>query len=165
MKLLPSFGILALVAGSTLASDEAPVHSCPAQRWGPSCNAVCGNCAAQAVCNSLTGACPFGCSEGWSGPNCDQAECEAATCEEVGGKCIAPNVCACPASEINTVAQYSYDKDGQQTVWCDNLKKSGVKGAVVGFAVLTVSIAACGLTERQLNKGKVIGNARFHQDD
>merc|ERR1719232_1230929 len=147
MKLLTaaSLGILSL--GATLAED-----SCAKGRWGPNCNAV-------------TGACELGCSSGWSGVKCDVASCPEDTCEDRGGHCVAPNVCACPSSEVNTVASVSISKSGEYSVTCDNLKISGSRGAGVGFLILTASIAACGIVERQINKGKVVGGARWKQAD
>lgn len=139
--------------------------ACDHGKWGENCENYCGSCAANSACEQTTGVCSLGCANGWNGDKCDSPVCEPSTCEEVGGHCVAPNVCACPSSETSIVAQYNINAEGEYEVVCDNLRYSGLRGAIVGFAVLTGSITLCGLIERHLNKGKVMGTARFHQDD
>jgi hypothetical protein len=149
--------LLALLALTASACDHG--------KWGANCENFCGNWAANSQCNESTGVCELNCANGWSGLKCDNPSCEEATCEAVGGHCVAPNVCACPSSETSIVAQYKTNKNGETEVWCDNLRISGLRGAAVGLVVLTSSITLCGIIERQMNKGKVMGTARFHQDE
>merc|ERR1711881_643440 len=117
--------------------------SCPSGRWGETaCNNICGHCT-ESTCNSVTGVCNT-CEQGWRGSLCDQAICDEASCENLGGHCVAPDICACPSADVNTVAKVIEDEhningEGVRIV-CDNLKVSGIRGALVGFAILTASL-------------------------
>ena len=165
MKLLKAASLLALGASTVAATEDI---TCPSGRWGANCQSYCGACASNHDCNALTGACELAmCDQGWMGPLCNEPVCEPSTCEDKGGHCIAPNVCACPSSEVNTVASIKINQKNPSDyeVTCDNLKQSGMKGAGVGFLVLTASITMCGVVERQINKGKAMGNARWHADE
>ena len=47
---------------------------CSPHYYGYNCNAPCGQCSGDGVCNNVTGDCPRGCKLHWSGPKCDGKE-------------------------------------------------------------------------------------------
>lgn len=44
---------------------------CGDQYYGSDCNTPCGHCRNNDVCNNVTGRCPRGCQNQWSGYRCD----------------------------------------------------------------------------------------------
>merc|ERR1711997_367452 len=118
MKLLV---LLAVIVGAATAAN------CRAGYYGSDCNVACGACKDGASCNK-DGACAKGCEDGWSGKNCDIAECfkNEGGCAE-GGKCVAPNYCVC--GEVGAQVVGITDADGN--VNCVSLRKDGIKGAFI----------------------------------
>ena len=47
------------------------VLECLPHYYGSDCNTPCGQCRGNDVCNIMTGYCPNGCKQHWSGPKCD----------------------------------------------------------------------------------------------
>ena len=135
-------------------------HSCSVEgRWGENCANICSPGCQNGLCDGDSGICAKpGCLPGWSGLQCNIAECEQSTCQDLGGHCIAPDVCQCPAEEANIVASVQEDANNVNgygvIVTCDNLKRSGMKGAGIAFAVLTASLIMCGTADKMINKGE-----------
>jgi len=154
----------------SLITSIAAEKICEKYSFGEGCNSVCLGC--NDGCTD-EGECIDGCKKGWFDlddkhlprHNCAEPECSSETnCRENNGVCVAPNVCRCPAGDINIVSEIFVGDYGVEGVKCNNLRKTGVKGAVIGFIVLATSITVCGTLDRMINKGKAMGRAKFHQN-
>ena len=47
------------------------IVECSPHYYGSDCNTPCGQCTGDDVCNNMTGHCPNGCRQHWTGQNCD----------------------------------------------------------------------------------------------
>ena len=129
-------------------------------RWGDNCDNVCSPGCQEASCDGTSGICSKpGCLPGWSGLQCNAAECERSTCQDMGGSCIAPDICQCPSQEANIVASVKEDESNVNgygvVVSCDNLKRSGMKGAGIALVTLSACLMACATADKMINNGKV----------
>ena len=151
---------LCLITAFCLLSGSALSSLCTESgRWGHNCANICAPGCIGNTCDAETGICENrGCLPGWFGDKCNQAECEKSTCEDLGGSCIAPDICQCPANEQNIVASVAEDINNinnyQVKVTCDNLKRSGMKGAGIAMVVLSACLIMCGTADKLINKGE-----------
>merc|ERR1719354_318535 len=80
---------------------------------------------------------PHECLTGWSGTDCKTPMCD----QDCGsGTCIGKNICFC-GSDINRVGES-----------CEDIRVRGIIGSIAAFAVLTSSIALCGLGSKMYQK-------------
>merc|ERR1712127_123379 len=110
-------------------------------RWGDNCDNVCSPGCQEALCDGTSGICSKpGCLRGWSGLQCNAAECERSHCQDLGGSCIAPDICQCPSQEANIVASVQEDE-----------------GNVNGYGVIVScdNLMACATADKMINNGKV----------
>ena len=47
------------------------ISVCSPYYYGLNCNALCGQCSADDMCNNVTGICLYGCKPHWMEPKCD----------------------------------------------------------------------------------------------
>ena len=47
------------------------ISVCTPHFYGLDCNTTCGQCSGDAICNDVTGDCPYGCKPHWAGLRCD----------------------------------------------------------------------------------------------
>jgi len=140
MKIYLLFFVLAAFYSSSLADDCKP----PFHYIGSECTGICGNCVdkkSKAATNTClkNGTCHHQneCLTGWSGPDCKTPKCEQGC---GSGTCIGSNVCFC-GSDINRVGDS-----------CADIRVRGIIGSIAAFAVLTSSIALCGLGSKMYAK-------------
>jgi hypothetical protein len=118
-----------------IAILKLAASQCDTGLWGNDCKFICGNCKYNddlKTCNASDGKCDtLGCTDGWSGDDCQRPVCANDMCGPKGS-CVKPNECVCP--EL-----WSKAEDGG----CYSLRVSGLKGAAISLVVLIVSILAC----------------------
>jgi len=129
------FLIVVASAVFVIADDTKPCQK-GLYKIGDKCEGICGNCANGKTCFSNNGTCPatgkgsIECEPGWVGDYCKKPICN----QQCGtGECIYPDVCFC-GEDINRVG-----KD------CSDIRVRGIIGSIAAFAVLTSSIALCGM--------------------
>merc|ERR1711975_148295 len=129
---------------------------CDLKKWGENCENDCFNCVDG--CNDQNGVCRMdNCAPGWTSENDGYPTCTVPMCFGLkgcanNGKCVAPNTCLCGAeSGSNMIVEQfgEYTNEHGESVEgtnCVNLRgfDRGLKGAVIAFAVLIVSISTCG---------------------
>jgi len=123
---------LIVVASAAVFVIAEEAKDCKAGRHlvNDECIGICGNCA-NGNCFPQNGTCPGGqCKLEWQGADCKTAKCPDGC---GSGECISPGVCFC-GEDINRVG-----KD------CADIRVRGIIGSIAAFAVLTSSIALCGM--------------------
>nr|XP_002128961.1 multiple epidermal growth factor-like domains protein 10 [Ciona intestinalis] len=108
-------------------------QNCTDDHWGEDCMNACGNCyvldSNQPKCDPITGKCANGCTGGYTGVNCEKANCV----QDCGpGLCVAENYCA-NCGDISLVSPN-----------CEDIRLRGLLGSLMAFGVIAVSVTLCG---------------------
>ncbi|CAI9740442.1 angiopoietin-1 receptor-like [Octopus vulgaris] len=95
-KMMVLLGILNLATALPDFTRMAIVQSCKKFEYGINCNSDCGHCLNDTECDKLTGKCPNGCVDGWTGEKCTKA-CESYSygpnCKFKCGRCFNDQPC------------------------------------------------------------------------
>ena len=171
MKLLSITLLSLLYSISAQSSSQTSACNKPGY-YGPNCNYACSDGCPTKIksnfgltkCDPKDGFCTdennqkvSKCEDKWENDDakmCDQPLCFGSNGCDEGGKCIAPDYCICGESGAQTVGMYKeYEINGERFTGtnCVSLRRSGLKGAFVALAVMTVSIGLCGFIERAKN--------------
>jgi len=140
-----------------VAYAAAQVKECRPGYWGDDCNNACGACEGADTCNKVNGACTSAaCQVGYessSDNKCDIPICFADQGCDNGGKCVAPNYCVCGEAGAQTVGLFR-NYNGIEGINCVNLRTDGLKGCLIAFVILTLSISFCGLIAEKRIRSK-----------
>ncbi|XP_061180599.1 scavenger receptor class F member 2-like [Saccostrea echinata] len=117
-----------IVQGMVQKNNDELIVFCKAGYYGYNCEYLCGKCKTETICNNITGICPEGCQNRWTGLNCDVCRdgYYGRYCEHVCGKCS-------PVASCNSVTGIC--PDGCQNRWngsqC-NVCSDGFYGLICG---------------------------------
>merc|ERR1711881_540153 len=166
--------VVVIFAGCLIALGSAALFGCDDGFWGENCDKICGaGCQGAGDCDRDTGICEgTGCKDGWSSRDlskqgrsssnwasykrtCDMPVCFGNLGCDYGGKCIAPNTCACQAftgrsSIVEQEGQFpNLYGQPEEGINCINQRgwDRGVKGFAIAILVMVLSISTCGAIE------------------